>query len=254
MINAQRISKMILNADYAVAFTGAGVSTDAGIPDFRGPEGLYVTKQYDPDKVFEIGYFKKHPEYFYQFTRDYIEIAKNIKPTLTHYFLSWLEKEGYLKGIITQNIDALHHQAGSENIAELHGTYWSARCMECSFKIQNIDLNWWDEAIKNSSESPIVLCPECGGIIKPDVVFFGEPVNDIDTAQEMAIESDLMLVLGSSLTVYPAAMLPQVANGNVVVINKGNVNLGLSKNRFFIDSDLNSVISEIAKIMNYSIN
>lgn len=251
-MDAQRLVELIENADYAVAFTGAGVSTDAGIPDFRGPEGLYVTKQYDPEKVFEIDYFKSHPEYFYEFTKDYIKIAKNIQPTLTHHFLAWLEKEGYLKGVITQNIDALHHKAGSQNIIELHGTYWSGGCMDCSFHMEDIDLTWWEEAILNSPRAPVPICPGCASSLKPDVVFFGEPVRDIYKAQEMAVQSDLMLVLGSSLKVYPAAMLPQVVNGNVVVINKGDVNLGLSKNRYFINQDLNSFVGEMAEIMGYS--
>lgn len=250
MLTPKACADMIRNSEYTVAFTGAGVSTDAGIPDFRGPEGLYTTRHYDPDRVFDIGYFYENPEMFYQFTRDYIAIAKDIQPTFTHTFLSLLEEKKFLKGVITQNIDALHHKAGSKNIAELHGTYWSAHCMKCSdYSVEDIDLKWWEKTISESPKTPVPVCPMCGGTIKPDVVFFGEPVRDLYKAETLALEAELMLVLGSSLTVYPAAMLPQITRGKVIVINKGNVRMAQSENRFFVDEDLNTYLSEVANFL-----
>ncbi len=248
MLTPKACADMIKQSEYTVAFTGAGVSTDAGIPDFRGPEGLYTTRHYDPDKVFDINYFHEHPEMFYRFTKDYIAMAKDIQPTFTHLFLSRLEEKGMLKGVITQNIDALHHKAGSKNIAELHGTYWSACCTHChNYTVDHIDLKWWEKVIDESPRSPVPVCPKCEGTIKPDVVFFGEPVRDLHKAETMALEAELMLVLGSSLTVYPAAMLPQITQGKVIVINKGNVRMALSKNRYFVDEDLNKYLKEVAE-------
>ena len=241
---------MILQARYPVAFTGAGISTAAGIQDFRGPGGLYTSGKVDPDLVFEIGYFRRHPEMFYEYTREQIRLLKTVKPTLTHRFLAELESGDRLKGVITQNIDALHRVAGTQKIAEIHGSYWSARCIECGrFKKTACSLTWWEKSISESPGSPVPLCPHCGGPIKPDIVFFGEPVRDLPQAEQMARDSDLMLVLGSSLTVYPAAMLPQVCPGILVVVNQGSVSLSSGKNRCFVESNLDDYFGRVAEAM-----
>ena len=237
-----------------MAFTGAGISTAAGIQDFRGPEGLYTSGKVDPDLVFDIGYFRQHPEMFYEYTREQIKALKTIRPTLTHRFLAELEKQDLLKGVITQNIDALHRIAGTRTIAEVHGSYWSARCIECGqYEKTACDINWWETQITESAKPPVPLCPECGGTVKPDVVFFGEAVRDMDTAEEMAKSSDLMLILGSFLTVYPAAMLPQVCRGTLIIVNKGHVGLSPGENRYFVDSDLDDYFGEVAETMGLTI-
>lgn len=232
----------------AVVLTGAGISTQAGIPDFRGPRGLYVTRRYDPERVFDIGYFHEDPRMFYEFTRDFMDVVHTIKPTFTHRTLAKLEEEGLIEGIITQNIDALHHHAGSRNVVEVHGSYWSATCQSCRKTVyEGRSYEWWQEAIRASPRSPVVVCDKCGGVVKPDVVFFGEAVRDFDKAMDMAERSDLMLVLGSSLAVHPAARLPRMTRGKVVVVNKGAVELSPAENRYFVDDDLDDYFSGIAE-------
>ncbi|MBN2102465.1 Sir2 family NAD-dependent protein deacetylase [bacterium] len=245
-LTPEQCGSRILDAKCIVAFTGAGISTAAGIPDFRGPNGLYTTGKYNADKVFEIDYFHKHPEMFYEFSRDFIQILKKIQPTITHRFLARLESEDLLTGVITQNIDTLHHRAGSINIAEVHGSYWSASCLSCNQFIKNgATLDWWEEQMTQSPRSPVVLCPHCGGIIKPDVVFFGEPVRDLDKAETMIKSCDLLLVLGSSLTVYPAALLPQLTSASTIVVNQGDVMISFRQDMYFILSDLDAFFKKV---------
>lgn len=240
---AERIRK----AGNIVALTGAGISTEAGIPDFRGPQGLYVTRRYDPDLVFSLAHFRKDPLMFYQFTNDFMETMSNIRPTYTHRFLASLEELGRLRCVVTQNIDALHRYAGTRKIIEVHGSYWSASCTGCgSFSISGASTEWWVEAVMSSRRSPVVCCPECGGVVKPDVVFFGEGVRGFDEAMAMVSGSDLLLVLGSSLAVYPAAMLPLTAKGTIVVVNRGKVGLSPGPNRFFAATDLDSFFRAVA--------
>lgn len=238
---------LIREASHAVVLTGAGISTEAGIPDFRGPGGLYETRKYDPDLVFNIAHFQQHPQLFYQFTRDFMETVRHIRPTFTHRFLAALESQGLIRGVITQNIDALHHQAGSRRVLELHGSYWSASCMNCDgFSIIGTSWRWWEDAMRSGPRPPVVSCPSCGGIVKPNVVFFGEMVRDFDEALEMVARSDLLLVVGSSLTVSPAAFLPQNAHGRIVVVNRGEVRLTPDRNRFFNQSGIDSFFLSVA--------
>src|SRR5512146_458345 len=124
-------AELLKSSRAAAVLTGAGISTAAGIPDFRGPKGLYVTRRYDPEKVFDIDWFDREPRYFYEFSRDFIGLMKETGPTFTHRFLAHLEQRGHLKGVITQNIDALHSEAGSQQVIELHGSYRSAHCRAC---------------------------------------------------------------------------------------------------------------------------
>ncbi|MDD2320447.1 MAG: Sir2 family NAD-dependent protein deacetylase [Geobacteraceae bacterium] len=246
-LEAGECAEMIKNAGSVVALTGAGISTAAGIPDFRGPQGLYATRRYDPELVFNIGHFRRDPLDFYRFTRDFMAMTKNIRPTFAHRALAAFEERGLLDGVITQNIDALHHVAGSRRIIELHGSYWSASCTGCAKGgFSGATSEWWDEAVRTGPNAPIVCCPACGSVIKPDVVFFGEAVKGFEQAAALVAGSDLLLVLGSSLTVYPAAMLPKMASGAVVVINQGTVGLSEARNRCFLDAELNGFLRRVA--------
>jgi len=241
-------AELIRSTGSLVVLTGAGLSTAAGIPDFRGPKGLYVTRKYNPDLVFSIDHFRRDPLLFYQFTQDFMSLSKDIRPTFTHRALSAFEECGLIDGIVTQNIDALHHQAGSRRVIELHGSYWSATCTSCQRgDVSGATFAWWDNAIQNSIRAPIVCCPVCGGVIKPDVVFFGEAVKDFEEAAAMVSRCDLLLVLGSSLAVYPAAVLPKMASGTVIVVNQGEVMLPPGRGRYFIDQDLNDFFREVAE-------
>ncbi len=221
------------------ALTGAGISTAAGIPDFRGPDGLYVTRRYDPDTVFDIHAFHRNPLPFYDFTRDFLGVIDATDPTLTHRFLAGLEANGKLTAVITQNIDSLHQKAGSEAVVSVHGDFWTSHCLSCHAEF---DLDYMRMAVI-AEEVP--HCP-CSGLIKPDVVFFGEPVFAFDRAAALAVDSDLFLVLGSSLAVYPAALLPEQAGGDVLVVNRGDVELAPAANRWFVDENLDTFFGEVS--------
>jgi NAD-dependent deacetylase len=239
-------AELIRNARSTVVMTGAGISTPAGIPDFRGPAGLYATGAYDPDLVFNGEYFQRDPLLFYEFTRDFMTLLKGVRPTFSHYALAALERCGLLSGVITQNIDGLHHLAGSRSIVELHGSYWSATCPGCgAWQLREGDCDWWEHALRTGPRPPIVSCPVCAGVVKPSVVFFGEVVTGLDAATAMVAGCDLLLVLGSSLTVYPAALLPQLAQGAVVVVSRGTVQLAPAPNRYFIDEELDGFLRQV---------
>lgn len=239
-LDAAGCADLIRRADRIAALTGAGISTAAGIPDFRGPQGLYVTRRYDPETVFDIAYFHRDPAPFYDFTRDFLGALHTIEPTLSHRFLADLEAQAKLTAVITQNIDALHQKAGSKNVISVHGDYWSSRCLRCD---RVFDLPFMEGAVR---EAEVPHCG-CGGLIKPGVVFFGEPVHGLEPASAVVAECDLLLVLGSSLSVYPAALLPGYVEGEVVVVNRGPVGLPRGPGRHFVDADLDGFFREVSK-------
>jgi NAD-dependent deacetylase len=241
-LKAEACAERIRRANRVVALTGAGISTAAGIPDFRGPQGLYVTRQYDPETIFEIGAFHRDPAPFYEFTRDFLGVIHTIEPTSTHRFLADLEAEGKLTAVVTQNIDSLHQKAGSENVISVHGDYWTSHCTVCT---RDFALSRMEEMVL---ETAVPLC-SCGGVIKPDVVFFGEAVHDLDLAAAAVAASDLLLVLGSSLVIFPAGFLPEQAGGEVVVVNRGDVGLAPGPGRYFVDADLDEYFAEVAHLL-----
>ena len=238
-LDAKGCADLIRRSERVVALTGAGVSTAAGIPDFRGPQGLYVTRRYDPETVFDISAFRRNPAPFYEFTRDFLGVIDTIEPTATHRFLAELEADGSLVAVVTQNIDSLHQKAGSAHVISVHGDYWTSHCLDCC---REYDLAQMEKMVH---ETEIPRCT-CSGVIKPDVVFYGEAVRDLEVAANVVAASDLLLVLGSSLTVYPAAFLPEQAGGEVVVVNRGEVGLTPGPGRFFVDADLDEYFSEVA--------
>jgi NAD-dependent deacetylase len=242
-------AKLIARSRSVTALSGAGISTAAGIPDFRGPRGLYVTRRYDPEKVFDIRWFRKDHGYFYEFAHDFVTMMETVRPTFTHRFLARLEAAGALRGVITQNIDMLHQAAGSRTIVELHGSYGSATCSGCGSGFDGLTNAWWAEEMRRSPRPPVALCPACKGVLKPGIVFFGEAVKGYDTAERMIAESDLLLVLGSSLTVTPASLLPLGAGGMTVVVNRGAVTLEPSSSRFFVDEEADAYFREVAALL-----
>jgi NAD-dependent protein deacetylase/lipoamidase len=241
-----RCAELLRRCRAAVALTGAGISTAAGIPDFRGPQGLYVTRRYDLEKVFEIDWFRRAPEYFYNFSSDFIATVRDLHPTFTHHFLAGLEREGRLSGVVTQNIDMLHQQAGSRNVVELHGSYASATCSGCDQRHTGLSYRWWQQAMLTSPTPPIARCPACNGILKPDIVFFGELVSDYDHAEELVGCCDLLLVIGSSLQVTPASYLTYQAEATTVVVNRGAVALPPAPQRYFVAGDIDDYFREVA--------
>lgn len=235
---AQQCAKLIKKAERIGVLTGAGVSTNAGIPDFRGPRGLYVTRQYDPEKVFDIHYFRHDAKPFYEFARDFIGLEERIKPTPTHYFLAHLEQAGKLKGIVTQNIDSLHQRAGSRKVCEMHGSFELSHCLECQKAFSFVML-------KEKMMTEVVPLCDCGGVIKPDIVFFGEDVKYFTDAVELAEASDLFLVIGTSCVVQPAAQVPSYASGDIVVINKGPVELKVYNITLKVNMDADKFFEQV---------
>ena len=209
----ETLQKLIDSADSIVFFTGAGVSTDSGIPDFRSQDGLYhLSYKYPPETIISYSFFDRYPEEFYRFYKDRM-IYPKAKPNAVHKYIAKKEKEGKRVSVVTQNIDGLHTAAGSTRVYELHGSVLRNYCMRC-FKFYDVDY------IMNSEGVP--YC-ECGGMIKPDVVLYEEPLNQkvMENALEAISTADLMIVLGTSLVVYPAAGLIRYFRGdNLVLINR----------------------------------
>jgi NAD-dependent deacetylase len=208
---------MIEEAEYVFSLTGAGVSTLSGIPDFR-TDTSGVWDRFDQTRIFDINVFRSEPQLFYEFAKEYIYTFKNVKPNPSHFLLAELEKMGKVSGVATQNIDGLHQAAGSIHVYELHGHPRSSHCLECNSKFS------LEETELRLENRPYPSC-DCGGIIKPDVVFYGEmlPRHALIGAMEEATHCDLLLVLGTSLVVYPAASIPEIAlqNGaNIIIFNK----------------------------------
>ncbi|MBQ8296865.1 MAG: NAD-dependent protein deacylase [Ruminococcus sp.] len=208
----KRFLEIVESSRKIVFFGGAGVSTESGIPDFRSVDGLY-NQQYDfpPEEILSHGFFMKNTEEFYRFYRDRM-LYLDAKPNTAHLKLAELEKRGVLTAVVTQNIDGLHQAAGSEKVFELHGSVHRNYCMNCH---KEYDAHF----ILNSSGVP--RC-ECGGIIKPDVVLYGEALGDdavIGSVNAIA-NADTLIIGGTSLNVYPASGLIRYYSGdNLVIIN-----------------------------------
>jgi len=199
------VAEMIIESKKTVALTGAGISTESGIPDFRGPEGLW--KKIDP-RLVTIQSFRMFPEVFWYFIAERFESLMKAQPNKAHYALAELEKIGKLSSIITQNVDGLHFKAGSKNVIELHGNMREAICMNCSTIVP------MDEALKMAKRNYYLpMCKSCGGILKANVILFNEPLpkEAIEKALCESRTCDLMLVIGTSLQVYPAAYMPAIA-------------------------------------------
>ena len=211
----KRLIEAIQNAKCVGCLTGAGVSTLCGIPDFRGPQGLY--KNPDAERIFDIDWFDRDPSIYYNGCRELVYGLGAYQPGPVHKALKVLEDAGKMQGIATQNIDMLHQKAGSSNVYEVHGSPIHHHCRSCG------DEKTYDEILAMLAQGGVPRCA-CGGVYKPDITFFGEslPETAFRNAQELAIRSDVFLVLGTSLTVYPAAGLPRLtlqAGGKVFIVN-----------------------------------
>ncbi|MFW6253501.1 MAG: NAD-dependent protein deacylase [Chitinivibrionales bacterium] len=211
-----QLLKFLRNSRYCVAFTGAGISTLSGIPDFRGKEGIY--QSFDSDKLFDIEYFKKDPSYFYTHAAQFIYAIDKKEPSLVHRQLARLQNAGIIKTVITQNIDLLHQKAGSRRVIELHGSPSQHVCLSCGRHYS------FDLISKRVLAGIVPSCDICGGVLKPSITFFGEflDTTSVDQATREAEKADLMLVCGSSLVVHPAASIPLYtcrAGGTLVIIN-----------------------------------
>lgn len=223
MDTIKAIASDIKNTQHIVAFTGAGISAESGIPTYRGEGGLWT--RYDPNLYAHIGYFRQNPSYYWNFFKDVrYPMLKEVKPNRAHTALAEIEAIGHLKTVITQNIDGLHQEAGSSSVIELHGTTRIITCMDCSKEYQMEEVY-----LKLEKQMP-PLCSKCKGILRPAVVFFGEMLvpETINRAYDEAERSDLLVAVGSSLVVYPAADIPLRAKqtgAKLVIINKDSTPL-----------------------------
>ncbi len=233
MSKINKLQKIIDKSENIVFFGGAGVSTESGIPDFRSNAGIY---NYIPEDVLSHDYFENHTEEFFSYYKKHL-VFNNAKPNPAHLKLAEGEKAGKIKAVITQNIDGLHQKAGSENVLELHGNFNRNYCQFCA---REYDVN------KILTSEGIPYC-ECGGIIKPDVVLYQEPLkNDIISDSIKYISSaDTLIIGGTSLVVYPASGLINYFNGdNLVLINKSPTDYDSFAN-LIIQESIGEVFSKI---------
>ena len=220
-----------------VAFTGAGVSTESGVKDFRSKDGLYSQKfDYPPETIISHSFYLQNPEYFFRFYREKM-MPLEVEPNITHHTLAKWEREGRLRAVVTQNIDGLHQKAGSKRVYELHGSILRNYCTRCG-------KFYPAEFVKNAPGIP--RC-DCGGIVKPDVVLYEEGLNQkvVEGALEAICQADLLLVAGTSLTVYPAAgFLRYYAGNRLVLINRDPTPYDDRANLVFHDS-LGAVLGKL---------
>lgn len=214
MDKIKKLQSIIDNSDNIVFFGGAGVSTESGIPDFRSVDGLYNQKyDYPPEEILSHTFFMRNPGEFYRFYKDKM-LELDIEPNAAHKKLAELERAGKLKAVVTQNIDGLHQKAGSKIVYELHGTVHKNYCMKCG--------KFFDARYVKAAEK-IPCCDECSGIIKPDVVLYEEGLDDstVRGAVNAIANADVLIIAGTSLTVYPAAgMVRYFSGSNLVLINR----------------------------------
>ncbi len=228
------LENLIDKSHHTLIFTGAGISTLSGIPDFRSPNGVYSEKWHglDVEEVLSIDFFKQHPEIFYEWAKPFVYSLEKYQPNVVHRVAAKLEALGLCQGVYTQNIDRLHQRAGSKRVYELHGSAANYHCLDCRRKFPDTEI---DPAVKRGE---VPKCAKCGGLLKPDIVFYGEPLDEemLGNADLELRRTDLLLVLGSSLTVYPAAAMPEItarSGGKVVIVNAQPTRLDrLAKLRF----------------------
>jgi NAD-dependent deacetylase len=215
---ASPLAELFRRRGPAVVLTGAGISTESGSPGFRSPTGIWA--QYDPAEYATIDAFRGDPYKVWSFYSLRLRVLVEAEPNAGHEAIAELERAGHVSAVVTQNIDGLHQRAGSRDVTEVHGSIRSSTCLRCGASYS------LDELLGLLEEADAPACTECGAIVKPDVVMFGEmlPEAPIDRAYELARSTGLLLVVGSALEVWPVSQLPQethAAGGAVAIVNKG---------------------------------
>jgi len=213
-VSVDALAVLIRERRPSVVLTGAGVSTESGIPDFRSATGIWA--DVDPFEVASIQAFRRDPARVWGFYRERIDLLRAAEPNAAHVALAELERRGFVRAVVTQNIDTLHSRAGSSDVVEVHGSIRSAECLSCL---------WVEPAeavLEQLDESAVPACPRCGGALKPGVVLFGEvlPAAAMERATQLAREAQLVVVVGSSLEVWPVAGLPLEARA-FAIVNRG---------------------------------
>jgi NAD-dependent deacetylase len=214
----RELAALVRERQPVVVLTGAGISTESGIPDFRSPTGIWA--RYDPMEYATIGAFRRDPVKVWEFYALRFSVLTDAEPNAGHRALAELERRGLVEAIVTQNVDGLHQRAGSRDVVEAHGSIRTASCLDCGERLA------LEEVVSSLEANPAPACPRCGEILKPDVVMFGEllPADAIDRAVELAREAGLLLAVGSSLEVYPVAGLLEetaAAGGSLAIVNRG---------------------------------
>ncbi|MGB9744021.1 MAG: SIR2 family NAD-dependent protein deacylase [Desulfurella sp.] len=243
MSQVKRAAYLIKQSKFTVCFTGAGISVESGVPSFRGEDGLW--EKYDPS-MFEIDYFYKHPDKSWALiNKIFFEVLKDKKPNKAHFALAKLEELGYIKALITQNIDNLHYLAGSKNIVEYHGNSRMLVCRNCGrkFNISDFDL------------SSVPYCPYCKVPLKPDFIFFGEmiPKEAQEKSEQLMNNCDLLIIIGTSGLVYPAAFLPPMAKkkgAKIIEINKTFSEYTDKIVDVFLEGSASEILEEILSELN----
>jgi NAD-dependent protein deacetylase/lipoamidase len=214
-MSVSELTVLLRDEQPVVVLTGAGISTESGIPDFRSPTGIWA--RFDPMEYGTIEAFRADPVKVWSFYAPRFEMLTSAEPNDGHRALAELEERGLVRAVVTQNIDLLHERAGSRDVVEVHGSIRTSSCLRCGERYPLADV---------LALMPSPACPQCGALLKPDVVFFGEllPEEAIDRAFRLAREAGLLLVVGSSLEVYPVAGLPEetlASGGRLAIVNRG---------------------------------
>jgi NAD-dependent deacetylase len=215
-INMNEMVNLIKESSYGVVFSGAGISTFSGLMDFRGEHGL--DKIMEPEKIFDINIFNSDPAFFYKYARELVFDLDNIKPSIVHLAIARLESLGIIKAVITQNIDMLHQKAGSKNVIEVHGSGERGHCRTCFKEFS------YGEMVPFVKAGEVPHCSNCNGVIKPDITFYGEslPEKAFGRALKESSKADLIIALGSTLMVQPAASFIDCTlnnRGRLIIVN-----------------------------------
>ncbi|MBN2039406.1 MAG: NAD-dependent deacylase [Spirochaetes bacterium] len=237
----KQAADVIKKSKNLIALTGAGHSVESGIPDFRGPDGLW--KKYDPMVYAYIETFKSNPVKSWQMITEMNEIVEKARPNSGHFALARLEALGYLKAVITQNIDNLHQEAGSINVIEFHGNGKRLECLKCGIIYESDDIN---------ENEKLPKCKKCSDVLKPTIVFFGEAIPQAALLESMSLagKADAVLVIGTSAEVYPAAEIPYIAKRNSATIIEMNIertSLTSSITDILIDGPIGTTLPELLK-------
>lgn len=242
----EKLIEAIKNSKNIVFFGGAGVSTESSIPDFRSKDGLYNQKdihfeEYSPEYLLSHECLYHNPKVFFFFYRQKMD-TRNIQPNITHHALAKLEECGKLSAIVTQNIDGLHQKAGSKKVLEIHGTTQVCYCTKCHAE--------YNGSYIFESKDVIPRCSKCGGMIRPDIVLYGENVQHEKEAVHAIHAADMLIVGGTSLQVYPSSSYVRLFMGDcLAVINREPVGIPLRKEDVFIQGNLGDVFSEVDKAL-----
>jgi NAD-dependent deacetylase len=240
-MSVDALAALVRERQPCVVLTGAGISTESGIPDFRSPTGIWA--EVDPFEVASLHAFRADPERVWRFYGTRVHSLLEAQPNAGHVALAELERRGLVQAVVTQNIDSLHRRAGSQEVVEVHGSIRTSVCLACGRR------EGLDDVLTQLESRPAPVCPECGSILKPGVVLFGEllPEGAMSRAAELAKAAALMLVVGSSLEVWPVAGLPLEA-GEIAIVNRGPTALD-ERAALKIDGDAGPTLGALVAVL-----